>query len=83
MSSSGPPTSSACSESRCCRDRVEKEAERLLRPGTYLEPFALRALGIARADTSLVERARSGFEALGLQWHASETARLLAVSVRT
>ena len=33
--------------------RVEEEAPELLRPGTYLEPFALRALGIVREDEAL------------------------------
>ena len=30
------------------RERVEAAAEPILRPGTYLEPFALRALGLVR-----------------------------------
>jgi hypothetical protein len=59
------------------RERVEEEATRALRPGTYLEPFALRALGIARADAALVEQAASRFDALGLSWHSTRTAELL------
>jgi hypothetical protein len=42
-------------------------------PGTYLEPFALRALGIARGDPALVARAKERFEAMGLDWHAAQT----------
>jgi len=57
--------------------RVEEEAPRFLKPGTYLEPFALRALGVVREDEALVEQALSRFEALGLDWHAAETRKLL------
>ena len=56
---------------------VEREARELLAPGTYLEPFALRALGLVRDDVVLVERALAAFEALGLDWHAGETRRML------
>jgi hypothetical protein len=59
------------------RDRVEEEATPLLRPGTYLEPFALRALGRVRGDRVLVERAAAGFEEMGARWHAAQTRRLL------
>jgi len=59
------------------RERVETEAARLLEPNTYLEPFALRALGVVREDASLIERAVGRFEALGLDWHASRTRALL------
>jgi class 3 adenylate cyclase len=59
------------------RARVEVEANRLMQPGTYLEPFALRALGIVREDASLVERAAGGFARLGLDWHAARTRALL------
>ena len=57
--------------------RVEHEATRLMKPGTYLEPFALRALGIVREDGSLVERAAERFAELGLAWHAARTRELL------
>ncbi len=40
-------------------------------------PFALRALGVVREDERLVEQARDRFDALGLPWHASQTALLL------
>jgi len=59
------------------RERVETEAGRLLQPNTYLEPFALRALGVVREDASLIERAAGRFETLGLGWHAARTRALL------
>ena len=59
------------------RERVEAEANNLLRPNTYLEPFALRALGIVRGDRGLIERAAATFDALGLGWHAATTRALL------
>jgi hypothetical protein len=55
------------------RERIEDEARRALRPGTYLEPFALRALGIVRQDRALIERAADRFESFGLGWHAART----------
>jgi class 3 adenylate cyclase len=58
------------------RERVETEAGRLLQPNTYLEPFALRALGVVREDPGLIERAAGRFEALGLDWHAARTRAL-------
>jgi len=58
--------------------RVEEEAVRLLKPGTYLEPFALRALGLVREDEALIEQALARFEAFGLDWYAGETLRLVA-----
>ena len=58
------------------RGRVETEAGRLLQPNSYLEPFALRALGVVREDASLIERAASRFEALRLDWHAARTRAL-------
>ena len=51
------------------RDRVESEAEPLARAGTYLEPFALRALGTVRDDPGLRERAAAAFAAMGLRGH--------------
>jgi tetratricopeptide (TPR) repeat protein len=57
--------------------RVEAEAARVLRPGTYLEPFGLRALGIVRGDNELVERAAGRFEGLGLNWQAARTRALV------
>jgi hypothetical protein len=55
------------------RDRIEAEAPNWLSPGTYAEPFVLRALGVARADAELVQQAAAAFEAMGLDWHARRT----------
>lgn len=55
------------------RSRVEAEAGPLLRPGIYLEPFALRALGTVRGDEALLAAAAAAFDALGLGWHADQT----------
>ena len=46
-------------------------------PGTFFEPFALRALGITRGDTDLISRADERFRVLGLEWHASQTDHLV------
>jgi hypothetical protein len=59
---------------------VEAEASSLLLPGTYLEPFALRALGLVRREPELLERAASGFERIGMGSYARETTLLLAAS---
>jgi len=56
---------------------VEAEAPAFLKPDTYLEPFVLRALGLARGDSDLVARAIERFEAMNLDWHAAETRRQL------
>jgi class 3 adenylate cyclase len=58
------------------RARVEAVASGLLEPDTYLEPFALRALGQVRDDASLIERAADRFGASGLRWHAARTREL-------
>ncbi|HCO02087.1 MAG TPA: hypothetical protein DIT48_01745, partial [Actinobacteria bacterium] len=55
------------------REEVEEEAARRGQPGTYLEPFALRALGQVRGDQSLIDQAVARFEAMGLAWHATQT----------
>jgi hypothetical protein len=60
------------------RKRLEGEAPAHLQPRTYLEPFALRALGQVREDEKLIEQALASFRALGLDWYASETQSLLA-----
>jgi class 3 adenylate cyclase len=59
------------------RATLEREAPRFLRPGTYVEPFALRALGIVREDDDLIGRAAARFEEMGLIWHAGQTRALL------
>ena len=58
------------------RAEIEQEAPAADKPGTYLEPFALRALGFARQDQGLIGKAIERFEALGLDCHASETKKL-------
>jgi tetratricopeptide (TPR) repeat protein len=60
------------------RERIEAEAPSFAQPGFLLEPFALRALGAARGDDELLERAQDRFAALGLDWHAAQTEPLLA-----
>jgi class 3 adenylate cyclase/tetratricopeptide (TPR) repeat protein len=60
------------------REGVEAEAEPLLQPNTYLEPFARRALGRMRQDDDLIAQALQLFEAMGLEWHASETRALIS-----
>ncbi len=59
------------------RERIEAEAPRWLQPGIFAEPFALRALGVARGDRALLERALERFEAMDLTWHVEQTRRLL------
>jgi class 3 adenylate cyclase len=61
------------------RKQLEAEGERHGSTSTYLEPFALRALGIVREDETLLTEAVAQFEAIQLDWHAAETRRLLAV----
>ena len=59
------------------RARVETEAAPFLQASTYLEPFALRSLGVVREDSNLIERAADRFDAFGLAWHAARTRALL------
>jgi tetratricopeptide (TPR) repeat protein len=59
------------------RERIEAEAPKWLQPGTFSEPFALRALGIARDDPALLRQALARFQAMGLSWHADQTRHLL------
>jgi class 3 adenylate cyclase len=60
------------------RTQVERDAPPLLRAGTYLEPFALRALGAVREDELLIEQAIDRFNAMGLIWHAEQSWKLFA-----
>jgi class 3 adenylate cyclase len=60
------------------RDELEAEAPAFLTRAPYLEPFALRALGIVREDESLIAQAAERFQGMGLDWHAAETKKLLA-----
>jgi class 3 adenylate cyclase/tetratricopeptide (TPR) repeat protein len=55
---------------------AEDAASQLLQTGTYLEPFALRTLGVVRGDRALTEQAVARFEAMGLGWHAARTRSL-------
>jgi len=64
------------------RSPVERDAQALLRPGTYLEPFALRALGAVRQEEVLLKQAVDRFDAMGLTWHAEQTRELLARTSR-
>ena len=57
-------------------ERLEEEAAPFLDEEGYSRPFALRALGISRGDTSLVDQAAARFEAMGLPWRAAETRAL-------
>ncbi|HEU5207225.1 MAG TPA: AAA family ATPase [Gaiellaceae bacterium] len=59
-------------------DDIEAEGPQLVQAGTSVEPFALRALGVARRDDDLLARADELFVALGMQWHRAQTERLLA-----
>jgi hypothetical protein len=59
------------------RERIETEAPKWLQTGIFAEPFALRALGIARDDRALLQQALARFEAMGLSWHAEQTRHLL------
>src|SRR3954454_12345359 len=85
----GRRTASACWDARCSTrrgcgssllrgdgDRVELEAPLFLREETYVTPFAMRALGIARGDRALIEQAIERFARCNLSWHASQTRTL-------
>ena len=52
---------------------IEAEAPSLVIPGSYVEPFALRALGSARDDDESIRQAVARFEDMGLSWHAAQT----------
>jgi class 3 adenylate cyclase len=58
-------------------ERIEAEAPKWLQEGIFAEPFALRALGVARGDRALLERALERFEAMDLTWHVEQTRHLL------
>jgi class 3 adenylate cyclase len=58
-------------------ERLETEAAPFVERRSYTHPFALRALGLSRDDASLVERAASEFELMGLDWRAAETRALV------
>ena len=58
------------------RERIESEAPHWVNSQTYVQPFALRALGMARADDRLLDEATTRFRAIGLDWRADETLNL-------
>ena len=58
--------------------RIETEAPQWVKDETYTEPFALRALGVARSDGRLLDRATALFDAMGMEWHAQATRKLAA-----
>jgi class 3 adenylate cyclase len=58
-------------------EQAEAVAARFVQPGTYLEPFALRTIGLVRRDPDLIAQAAERFEALGLNWHVAQTRELL------
>lgn len=60
------------------RAEIERFAPSFVQRDTFVEPFALRALGAARYNDELLERARARFVGLGLDWHAAQSERLLA-----
>jgi DNA-binding SARP family transcriptional activator len=53
------------------RAGIEREAAPALALGGYTEPFALRALGLAREEPELLGRAAQRFAAIGAVGHAS------------
>ena len=55
------------------RERIEAESPTLIALGGYVEPFALRALGLVRGERALLDRAAKRFDAMGLGWQAAET----------
>jgi class 3 adenylate cyclase/tetratricopeptide (TPR) repeat protein len=59
------------------RAKVEDIAPAFVEEGLFLEPFALRALGIVRGDDDLVERADTLLAERGLDWHRAQSERLL------
>jgi hypothetical protein len=75
------PTAARLDAIAALRDaaRAEGEAVPLLRAGAYVEPFALRTLGIVREDDAMLARADERFAALGLEWYRAQTDALLSV----
>jgi class 3 adenylate cyclase/tetratricopeptide (TPR) repeat protein len=60
------------------RAEIEATAPALVIKGTYLEPFALRALAFARGDDGLYEQAIAAFQGMDLEWFAAQTRHLQA-----
>ena len=59
------------------RSEIQEEAPAMVKAKTYLEPFALRALGYARGDVGLIQQAVERFDAMGLEWHSAKTRELM------
>ena len=57
--------------------RIQQLAPTWLLPRTYIEPFALRALGSASGDEAMIEQAIARYEGMGLDWHAEQTRKLV------
>ena len=74
----GPPTLLDALVALGDNTRIASDAPEWLIPGTYVEPFALRALGVTRNDPQLLGEATTRFAAMGLEWHAAETQKLLS-----
>jgi class 3 adenylate cyclase len=64
------------------RDRIEAEARHWAAARTYVQPFALRALGMAREDVRLLDEAAARFREMSLDWRARETVTLRNRSTR-
>jgi class 3 adenylate cyclase/tetratricopeptide (TPR) repeat protein len=61
---------------------VKGAAQRLGKPGSYLEPFGLRALGVVHEDEALLGHADEAFRAMQLDWHAVQTGPLRTLRKR-
>jgi hypothetical protein len=55
------------------RDRLERYAPQFLESRSVLEPFALRALGVVRADPELLTEAATSFARMGFERQAEVT----------
>jgi hypothetical protein len=54
-------------------DAIERETAPLLDLGSFIEPWATRALAASRRDDRLLDQAAVRLETLGLDWHAAVT----------
>jgi len=59
-------------------EQIQDTAPGWLLPGTYFEPFVIRALGVARRDEHLIDQATGRFLEMGLDWHADQTRKLVS-----
>ena len=58
---------------------VDEAASSFATPGSYVEPFAIRALGIVREDEALLRKADERFSVLGLRWYSAQTPNLITL----